>query len=242
MSNNTTIQDRYATRLAEDLESNANEQEKLRAHLAELQAHLARLEQEREWLTRLRGTVTSATGAGGHEDPADEAPATDGAGEAAPETTMETTAEPEAETDAGAEEPRAVPRPRGRKPAAPPRARKPAKKAAASRRGREAKPAAPPAARGEEPTLRSLVADVLGAVAEPRMVSEFVDAVAKRFPDRATPSAPVMRNALESLVAKGLAERERKQGSVFYTPVAPPAGATAGEAAEPRSEPETATA
>lgn len=236
MSNNTTIQDRYATRLAEDLESNANEQEKLRAHMAELQAHLARLEQEREWLTRLRGTVASAPGTGGHVDPADEASAGDDAGEAAPETKAE------AATDAGAEEPRAVPRPRGRKPAAEPRARKPAKKAASSRRGREAKPAAPRSGRSEEPTLRSLVADVLGTVAEPRMVSEFVDAVAKRFPDRAAPSAPVMRNALESLVAKGLAERERKQGSVFYTPVAPPAGATAGEAAEQEPEPETATA
>jgi len=77
------------------------------------------------------------------------------------------------------------------------------------------------------------------------MVSEFVDALAKRHPDRSAPTAPVVRNALEALVAKGLAERSRRQGSVFYTPVTPSAGAVgegAGAAASEAGEPVAAKA
>ncbi|MFF7209769.1 hypothetical protein ACFZAU_04420 [Streptomyces sp. NPDC008238] len=229
MSHNTTIQDRYATRLAEDLESNTKEQEAVREQVAELQSRLTRLEDERAWLTRLQGTVTTgapdaepagevtAEEAEAEELPAEEAPAPVAA--AAPQTGKA----------------RAVPRPRARKPAGGTKARKTGKKAApaADRTKDEDRDK-------DKPTLRGLVADVLAADDEPRMVSEFVDALAKRHPDRSAPSAPVVRNALEALVAKGLAERSRRQGSVFYTPVAPSAGvggtgadAAASEAGEP---------
>ncbi|WUD70888.1 hypothetical protein OG937_03950 [Streptomyces sp. NBC_00510] len=240
MSHNTTIQDRYAARLAEDLENNAKEQEAVREQVAGLQARLTRLEDERAWLTRLQGSVTT----GGprvapRDEPADAVPTEEVAAREVPAEEVpaeEVPAEvvPAAGVAGAPEEgaPRAVPRPRTRKPAGGAKARKAGKKAAPSRDK-------------EKPTLRGLVADVLAADEEPRMVSEFVDALAKRHPDRSAPSAPVVRNALEALVAKGLAERSRRQGSVFYTPVTPSAGTTgddAGAAASEAGEPVSATA
>ncbi|MFI2302042.1 hypothetical protein ACH5AL_24825 [Actinacidiphila glaucinigra] len=229
MSHNTTIQDRYATRLAEDLESNAREQAAVREQVAELQARLTRLEDERAWLTRLEGTVTTgAPDATAREEPAEAEPAAEAPVVEAP-----------AAVAAGAPQEgraRAVPRPRARKTAAGAKSRKSAKKAA---------PTAEKEKEKEKPTLRGLVADVLAADDEPRMVSEFVEALAKRHPDRSAPTAPVVRNALEALVAKGLAERSRRQGSVFYTPVTPSAdavGEDAGAAASGAGEPVAAKA
>ncbi|SNT45313.1 hypothetical protein [Actinacidiphila glaucinigra] len=227
MSNNNTIQDRYATRLAEDLDNNANEQEKVRVQLADLQNQLAQLEQERAWLTQLQGTVAGTQSAAAPEQPAGEA------------ITGDSTFEPKVTPSA-----QPVPRPRGRKkPSEEPAARKAGKKAMASKDGR--KPTSAASRSGAEPTLRSLVADILAASSEPRMVSEFVDTLARQHPSRATPSAPVVRNALESLVAKGLAERARQQGSVFYSPVvsaAPDAGNAVEAAAPEAAEPVPATA
>ncbi|MFD8076179.1 hypothetical protein ACFV3E_26405 [Streptomyces sp. NPDC059718] len=235
MSHNTTIQDRYAARLAEDLENNAKEQEAVREQVAGLQARLTRLEDERAWLTRLQGSVTT----GGprvapRDEPADAVPAEEVPAREIPAEEVPAEVVPAAGVAGAPEEvaPRAVPRPRTRKPAGGAKARKAGKKAAPSRDK-------------EKPTLRGLVADVLAADEEPRMVSEFVDALAKRHPDRSAPSAPVVRNALEALVAKGLAERSRRQGSVFYTPVTPSAGTTgdgAGAAASEAGEPVAATA
>ncbi|SNT48085.1 hypothetical protein [Actinacidiphila glaucinigra] len=230
MSHNTTIQDRYATRLAEDLESNAKEQEAVREQVAELQARLTRLEDERAWLTRLEGTVaTGGPDATAREEPAEEEPAEEVPVVAAPVVEAPAAVAARAPQEGKA---RAVPRPRARKPAAGAKSRKAGKKAA-------------PAEEKEKPTLRGLVADVLADDNEPRMVSEFVDALAKRHPDRSAPTAPVVRNALEALVAKGLAERSRRQGSVFYTPVTPSAGTAgdgAGAAASEAGEPVAAKA
>ncbi|MDX3235995.1 hypothetical protein PV392_09915 [Streptomyces sp. ME03-5709C] len=236
MSHNTTIQDRYAARLAEDLENNAKEQEAVREQVAELQARLTRLEDERAWLNQLQGTVTTGgSGVTAREEPA--------AAEVIEVTEVDAAGEVPAHHDGPAAVaaglPRkgttgAVPRPRARKPAGGTKSRKPARKAA-------------PTGDKEKPTLRGLVADLLAADTEPRMVSEFVDALTKRYPDRSAPSAPVVRNALEALVAKGLAERSRRQGSVFYTPVTPSAGTStgadpSGAAASEAGEPVTATA
>ncbi|WUD78334.1 hypothetical protein OG937_44785 [Streptomyces sp. NBC_00510] len=212
MSNNNTIQDRYATRLAEDLDNNAGEQEKVRTQLAELQSRLARLEQEQAWLAQLQGSVAGASSVVVEEEPA---------GEASADKAEEPKVTPAAQQ---------VPRPRGRKKSAgEPAARKATKKTPAPKTARKPKPGSSPSS--TEPTLRSLVVDILAGSSEPRMVSEFVDALAKQHPQRATPSAPVVRNTLEALVAKGLAERARRQGSVFYTPITPSA-TNAGNAAE----------
>lgn len=226
MSHNTTIQDRYATRLAEDLENNTKEQEAVREQLAELQARLTRLEDERAWLTRLQGSMAS----GRPEVSVHEVPeAAETEGEAPGAGTEVVPPEAEAAGSPRPERARGVPRPRTRKPAGGTKSRKPAKKTA-------------PTGEKEKPTLRGLVADVLAADDEPRMVSEFVDALAKRHPDRSAPSAPVVRNALEALVAKGLAERSRRQGSVFYTPAASPSGSGGDVEASEAGDPVLATA
>jgi hypothetical protein len=91
------------------------------------------------------------------------------------------------------------------------------------------------------------VQEILSSTHEPRMVSEVVKTLAEQHPDRAA-STPVVRNTLEALVAKGLAERERKQGSVFYTAATLPAERTdegdgpASEVPEEAAEPVAATA
>ena len=67
------------------------------------------------------------------------------------------------------------------------------------------------------PTLRDLVLDLLTRHHEPRMVSEVAQELTQAHPDRPAPSTQVVRNTLEALVAKSAVERERRQGSVFYT-------------------------
>ncbi|MEU1672213.1 hypothetical protein ABZ752_09290 [Streptomyces roseifaciens] len=205
------IQAQYAAQFAADLEKNEKEQEALRARLQTL-------ETEHAWLSGMRSTVAGQQG---------------GSGEAAeaPEKTGST-------ATAGA-----VPRARrAKKPAASPGRRK--KSAQAGSAGTEqAAPAAPaaPAVRarkGDGPTLGELILGVLGRHGQPRMVSEIVKELDQAHPERVV-SGPVVRSTVEALVAKGRLERERKQGSVFYTAPATEGNAapdTAGPAAEPESE------
>lgn len=58
----------------------------------------------------------------------------------------------------------------------------------------------------------------------------------EQHPDRKPPGEQVARNALESLVARGLAERDRQQRSVFYTAVTSPAESTDGTSMSPAPE------
>ncbi|MGA5129875.1 hypothetical protein ACPCTO_08725 [Streptomyces olivoreticuli] len=129
-----------------------------------------------------------------------------------------------------------VPRPRRAKKAAdtPGRRKKPA----------QAKSAETPKASGgrtrksDGPTLGELVLGLLTRHHQPRMVSEVVNELGQAHPER-TVSAQVVRNTVEALVAKGRLDRERKQGSVFYTA---PTGAASGTAApSPVSEPAATT-
>lgn len=180
-----------------------------------LRARLQTLETEHAWLSGMRSTVAGQQG---------------GSGEAAeaPEKTGST-------ATAGA-----VPRARrAKKPAASPGRRK--KSAQAGSAGTEqAAPAAPAvrARKGDGPTLGELILGVLGRHGQPRMVSEIVKELDQAHPERVV-SGPVVRSTVEALVAKGRLERERKQGSVFYTAPATEGNAapdTAGPAAEPESE------
>ncbi|MEW2030808.1 hypothetical protein AB0901_09875 [Streptomyces roseifaciens] len=180
-----------------------------------LRARLQTLETEHAWLSGMRSTVAGQQG---------------GSGEAAeaPEKTGST-------ATAGA-----VPRARrAKKPAASPGRRK--KSAQAGSAGtEEAAPAAPAvrARKGDGPTLGELILGVLGRHGQPRMVSEIVKELDQAHPERVV-SGPVVRSTVEALVAKGRLERERKQGSVFYTAPATEGNAapdTAGPAAEPEAE------
>lgn len=86
----------------------------------------------------------------------------------------------------------------GRKSAA----RKPSAKASAGKTGR--------------PTLVELVRGHLGEQREPRSAAEIATALGQAHPDRRI-SSTVVRTALESLVAKGQAQRTKQGTSVFYT-------------------------
>lgn len=81
-----------------------------------------------------------------------------------------------------------------------------------------ATPAAKAGAKGKshQPLLGDLLAELLGQYEEPRLAKELRDELLEKHPDR-TPTPQVVRNTLESLVAKGRIRRHKQQRSVKYT-------------------------
>ncbi|MEV0175525.1 hypothetical protein AB0I00_30985 [Streptomyces sp. NPDC050803] len=70
--------------------------------------------------------------------------------------------------------------------------------------------------KSRQPLLGDLLADLLGAYDEPRLAKELRDELLKKHPDR-NPTPQVVRNTLESLVAKGRIRRHKQKRSVMYT-------------------------
>ncbi|MEU6601357.1 hypothetical protein [Streptomyces flaveolus] len=66
------------------------------------------------------------------------------------------------------------------------------------------------------PLLGDLLTDLLSHHDEPRPAKELRDELMAKYPDRA-PTPQVVRNTLESLVAKGRIRRHKQQRSVMYT-------------------------
>ncbi|MEU8972055.1 hypothetical protein AB0D11_22745 [Streptomyces monashensis] len=66
-----------------------------------------------------------------------------------------------------------------------------------------------------QPLLGDVVIELLGAHDEPRSAKELRDELMERYPDR-SPTPQVVRNALESLVAKGRIRRRKRERSVSY--------------------------
>lgn len=60
------------------------------------------------------------------------------------------------------------------------------------------------------------MAELLDQYEEPRPAKELRDELLKKHPDR-NPTPQVVRNTLESLVAKGRIRRHKEQRSVMYT-------------------------
>ncbi|GGN91244.1 hypothetical protein GCM10011579_087920 [Streptomyces albiflavescens] len=75
-------------------------------------------------------------------------------------------------------------------------------------------------AKSRQPLLGDLLADLLGTYEEPRLAKELRDELLEKHPDR-NPTPQVVRNTLESLVAKGRIRRHKQQRSVMYTLVKP---------------------
>ncbi|WP_405484708.1 hypothetical protein [Streptomyces sp. NBC_00009] len=71
-------------------------------------------------------------------------------------------------------------------------------------------------AKSHQPLLGDLLADLLGQYDEPRLAKELRDELVEKHPDR-NPTPQVVRNTLESLVAKGRIRRHKQQRSVMYT-------------------------
>ncbi|MEW1779715.1 hypothetical protein [Streptomyces sp. NPDC086777] len=78
----------------------------------------------------------------------------------------------------------------------------------ATRSGTEEKP--------RHPLLGDLLMDLLRGHDEPRLAKELRDELLEKHPDR-SPTPQVVRNTLESLVAKGRVRRHRQKRSVLYT-------------------------
>ncbi|MGW1623836.1 hypothetical protein [Streptomyces sp. NPDC002172] len=70
--------------------------------------------------------------------------------------------------------------------------------------------------KSRQPLLGDLLADLLGQYEEPRLAKELREELMEKFPDR-NPTPQVVRNTLESLVAKGRIRRHKQKRSVMYT-------------------------
>ncbi|MER6165540.1 hypothetical protein [Streptomyces violaceorubidus] len=66
------------------------------------------------------------------------------------------------------------------------------------------------------PLLGDLLLELLGGHEGPRLAKELRDELLEKHPDR-NPTPQVVRNTLESLVAKGRIQRHKQQRSVMYT-------------------------
>jgi hypothetical protein len=193
-----TIQGRYATQVAADLKRVHEEQTELRARLELLQ-------KEETWLSRLQTTLP-------------------GAQNASQQAEAGTAAETSADAPTASTAVVTVPQPRRSRKKAASGAGRGRKKAAqvkpaptASAPAADAKKAdVKKAARREGPTLGALVLGLLTGHGEPRTVKEVEEDLATAHPERPV-TTQVVRNALESLVAKGDVERAKKQRSVMYT-------------------------
>ncbi|MEU5432244.1 hypothetical protein AB0G73_02575 [Streptomyces sp. NPDC020719] len=231
----TTLKDQYAARVAADLEANQQDQARIRAELDTLQTQLQDLEQDHGLLQTMRSTLSDTTTAPTTATPRKQGAAKTAA-QSAPKTPAKTAkasaktptaatpapaaAATAASASAAAPAPAraAVPKPREQK--ADTKAGKTAKSTKAAKSVKKtAAPAKDTARSGAEsggPTLRELVLGLFADHKEPRTVADIVGELATAHPDRTT-SSQVVRNTLEALVAKGDLERERRQGSVFYT-------------------------
>ncbi|MEU4348126.1 hypothetical protein [Streptomyces sp. NPDC023838] len=210
----TTLKDQYAARVTADLEANQQDQSRIRAELDTLKDQLEALERDHGLLQTMHHTLTGAAAA---------------AATTATASKRDTARVPAKTAPAKTAAPAKVPTPRSKKTEVKTEV-KPAGKTAAKPAGKTvAKPARTPrkntapaktASRAKAdtsgPTLREVVLGLFAGHQEPRTVADILTELTTAHPDRTT-SPQVVRNTLEALVAKGELERERKQGSVFYT-------------------------
>ncbi|CAM5699340.1 hypothetical protein [Streptomyces griseorubiginosus] len=178
----------YLARVADDLEQNLKEQERLGTEIAVLQSQLAELEADRAVLVSLQEAL------GASSTPATPAPAAPEP-ESAPAATVVDTKDTAA-------------------PAKKARAKKPA--AVPVQRARKTKTAAAKPAEPRQPSLVTLARDFLTSQTEPRSAAEIAEALAQEHPDRGIKKT-VVRTTLEGLVAKNHAQRSKQGSSVFYT-------------------------
>ncbi|MEV7991320.1 hypothetical protein AB0O67_05220 [Streptomyces sp. NPDC086077] len=94
----------------------------------------------------------------------------------------------------------------------------PPRRLAHARGGRSRKAVAETGAKGKsrQPMLGEILTELLGSHEEPRLAKELRDELMSKHPDR-SPTPQVVRNTLESLVAKGRVQRHKQQRSVMYT-------------------------
>ena len=253
-SADATLRSRYAEQAATDLEQNRRQQEELTRQLESLRQEETLLRNILD-LAEHPGDA-SAQAHVPHQaqgEPAAPAPesasASTAADEAAPaeESAAPAPAEQKQEAEQAPQEAKADQQ--GGEDSAPKAAKKTARKTARKTAGKPAKKAAPKKAAqktapqkgtpkntqkaadkagdkgGQQVLLRDLLLDLLSAHSEPRLAAELREELLRKHPDR-EPSPQVVRNTLESLVAKGRIQRYKQNRSVMYT-VAEAGGAQA---------------
>ncbi|MFA3842537.1 hypothetical protein [Streptomyces aureus] len=196
----TSVTSQYATQVAQDLELNAKEQERIGAELSALQAQLVVLQDDQSVLHSMQKTLDSR-------------PAS------APSTPEPSTSLPQQVS--GKNTPaRPAPSKTAAKTPAPSKtaAKAPsAKKTTAQAKKDKTQAAEPKAATASaQPTLIALIRTHLDQQKEPRSAAEVTSALAGAHPQR-TIKSTVVRTTLENLVAKSQAHRSKQGASVLYT-------------------------
>ncbi|MFE2738195.1 hypothetical protein [Streptomyces sp. NPDC059349] len=216
----TSVTSQYATQVAQDLELNTKEQERIGAELSALQAQLVVLQDDQSVLHSMQNTLGSRPAsapstpepstslpqqASGKNTPARRAPSKTAAKTPAPSKTA-------AKTPAPSKTAAKAPAPSKTAAKAPN-----AKKTTAQAKKDKAQAAEPKAATASaQPTLIALIRTHLDQQKEPRSAAEVTSALAGAHPQR-TIKSTVVRTTLENLVAKSQAHRSKQGASVLYT-------------------------
>lgn len=187
----TSVTSQYATQVAQDLELNTKEQERIGAELSALQAQLRILQDDQSVLHSIQKTLGSRPAS---------TPTT-------PETSLPQQASGKNTTTRRAPSKTAAKAPSAKKTTVQAKKEK--------TQGAEPKSATASA----QPTLIGLIHTHLDQQKEPRSAAEVTSALAEAHPQR-TIKSTVVRTTLENLVAKSQAHRSKQGGSVFYTSVA----------------------
>ncbi|MEV5516254.1 hypothetical protein AB0L50_25630 [Streptomyces flaveolus] len=201
----TEVASQYAAQVAGDLERNAKEQERVSGEIATLQEQLTALQHNHTVLVNIQQALAAT------------APAVEGT--SVPSPRKKTAAEP-----GGAKSSRA------KKSSGTGQGRTAAKKVTAKKTPATKAPVKAAGEKGAAPTLVELVRRHLTAQSEPRSAAEVSATLTQDHPERPIQTT-VVRNTLESLVAKHQAQRTKQGSSVYYTAVSTPGSATASESA-----------
>ncbi|MGW3333095.1 hypothetical protein ACWDF9_21425 [Streptomyces rubiginosohelvolus] len=256
----TDIQSRYRKQYADDLAANRQKQGDITAQIAGLQKDLEQLQSEEAWLTQAQGTLPGTAGPGetapgpaaATGEPAAEVPQTVPAQRHDDETEPTTRRgkasrrstpakkTPARKTTAKKTEAKKRTSKAGQKATAKTTAAKPQAVQTPAETDPEKTPAGKPVSQEKEgPVLWQLALDILHrSPGHPCAAREVAEQLALEHPGRST-SVQVVRNSLETLVKKGLAEKTQQQRSVMYTATPATPTTSAGDAAG-GSEPEQA--
>ncbi|WTN39999.1 hypothetical protein OHB00_15180 [Streptomyces sp. NBC_00631] len=206
----TELASEYSARIAQDLELNAEKQDRLATEIAALEEQLRAVRENRVVLERLQQALTPQATAS--------VPAT---AASAPGTAEP--AEANEAVEAAVPHQRTEPAP-NRRAAAKPNRRASAKPSAAkpsAAKPSAAKPsAAKPSAAETKPSLVEAVNTYLAQQQEPVSATDVAEAIRAGQPGR-TIKTTVIRTTLENLVARNRARRTKQGRAVFYTLSAP---------------------
>lgn len=196
----TEVASQYAARVTADLERNGKEQERIGAEIATLQEQLTALQHDHNILVNIQQALAGAT-----PPPAAESTTV-------PSPRKKSATQPADGTGR---------RRRAKKSATAPQGRQTTKKTVAKKTPATNAVPRTAAAKSAAPTLVELVRRHLTAQNEPQSAAEVSAALDQAHPERAVQTT-VVRNTLESLVAKQQAQRTKQGASVYYTAVSTP--------------------